>query len=142
MTRCRVPTPAPSRARAGAAGEDGSAVAEFVLVTALLLVLFGLVLQVGLLLHARTLLVAAAAEGARHAANADRSHGEGVERTRQAIAEGLGTRVLSRMSVSAGTTSADGAAVVEVTVTGAVPLRFLPAGPVQLTVRGHALEEG
>jgi len=31
---------------------------------------------------------------------------------------------------------------IEVTVAGPLPLVFLPAGPLSLTVRGHALEEG
>ena len=46
------------------AGERGSAVAEFVLVSALVLALFLGVVQVALAQHVRTLLVDAAAEGA------------------------------------------------------------------------------
>ena len=34
-----------------------------------------------------------------------------------------------------------GVATVEVTVRGPLPLVFLPAGPLSLTVQGHALEE-
>ena len=66
--------------------EAGASVVEFVLVGALLLfVAFG-VLQVGLVLHARNVLAADAAEGARHAASlavpvdsgASRRHGPGA----------------------------------------------------------------
>lgn len=49
--------------------ETGAAVVDFVLVgTLLLFVTFG-VIQVGLVLHARNVLAADAAEGARHAAS-------------------------------------------------------------------------
>ena len=89
------------------------------------------------------MLVSAAQEGARYAANADRSPDEGVVRTRQAIADALGADVAARMSVTpAPITTVDGASVVGVSVSGPLPLVFLPAGPMRVTVSGHALEEG
>lgn len=51
--------------------DEGSAVVDVVLVSVLVVVLFLVVAQVGLALHVRNVLVAAA-EGARYAANADR----------------------------------------------------------------------
>lgn len=114
---------------------------DAVLVMVPLLVLFLGIVQVGLLLHTRTLLVAAAQEGARYAANADVSLAAGEQRTRDVLAEGLSEAVARRTSVAARPLSRDGLQVVEVTVRGRLPLRLLPGAPVELTVRGHALEE-
>jgi Flp pilus assembly protein TadG len=44
--------------------DEGAAVVDFVLVTVLLLMLFLLVLQVGILFHVRNVLIESAAEGA------------------------------------------------------------------------------
>lgn len=100
-------------------------------------------LQLALALHTRNVLVGAAQEGARYAANADRTPQDGVERTRQVIQSSFGAGLAARMDVEplpAG--SAAGARVVGISVTGPLPLVLLPAGPVQVTVQGHALEEG
>lgn len=124
-------------------GERGSSVVEFTLVSALVLLLFLIVLQVAFVLHTRNVLVSAAQEGARHAANADRTPADGVARTRQAIAEGLSAGVAARMDVQplpVGSTA--GLAVVGIRVEGPLPVVFLPAGPLRIGVEGHALAEG
>ena len=122
--------------------EAGNAVVEFVLVVVLLLGLFLGVLQLGLAVHTRTLLVAAAQEGARYAANADRTPSDGVERTRQLVADALSPEAADAMDVEAELVVRDGLQVVEVTVRGPLPVSLLPVSPVEVTVRGHALEEG
>jgi Flp pilus assembly protein TadG len=127
----------------GPRGDSGSSVVEFTLVAVLLVGLFLAVLQLAIVLHTRTVLVSAAQEGARHAANADRTPADGVLRTQQAIGEALGAGARGRMTVTplpAGTTA--GLPVVGMQVSGAVPVLFLPLGPVHLTVSGHALDEG
>lgn len=122
--------------------EDGSAVVDFVLVSVLVVVLFLVVLQVGLALHVRNVLVASAAEGARYAANADRGAADGERRTRQAVASALSQRVADRMTYTVSEViGPGGATVVEVRVHGPLPVVLLPAVPFTLTVRGHALEE-
>ncbi|MEX2291866.1 MAG: TadE/TadG family type IV pilus assembly protein [Mycobacteriales bacterium] len=116
---------------------------EFTLVSILLVSLFLMILQVGLVLHTRNVLVSAAQEGARFAANADRHPADGVARTTQAIAAGLGPELAARMVVTPlppGTTAA-GAPVVGITVRGPLPFVFAPVGPLTITVQGHALEE-
>jgi Flp pilus assembly protein TadG len=123
-------------------GAAGAAVVDFVLVTVLVVALFLLVLQVGLVLHVRNVLVSSAAEGARYAANADRTPGDGVARAKQAVAQALSPSLADRMTYTPSETTLNGAQVVEVTVTGPLPVVFLPAGPLHLTVHGHALEEG
>lgn len=127
----------------GPAGERGSSVVEFTLVSTLVLTLFLIGLQVAFVLHSRNVLVSAAQEGARYAANADRSPQDGVERTRQAIAEALSPAVAARMSVTPLPLGRTGALpVVGIRVEGPLPVVFLPAGPLRIGVEGHALDEG
>ena len=115
---------------------------DTVLVSVLVIVLFLVVAQVGLALHVRNVLVAAAAEGARYAANADRDPADGVARARRAVADGLSAGVADRMSFTVSQTEGPGGRpVVEVQVTGPLPVVLLPVLPFRLTVRGHALEE-
>jgi len=123
-------------------GAAGAAVVDFVFVTVLVVALFLLGLQVGLVLHVRNVLVSSAAEGARYAANADRTPGDGVARAKQAVAQALSPSLADRMTYTPSVTTLNGAQVVEITVTGPLPVVFLPAGPLHLTVHGHALEEG
>ena len=128
--------------RLATAGRDaGAAVVDFIFVSVLVVVLFLLVLQVGLILHIRNVLVASAAEGARYGANADRTPEEGVARARSVVADALSRKIADRLTFTASQTSVDGAPVVEITVSGPLPVVFLPAGPVSITVHGHALEE-
>ena len=122
--------------------ERGNSTVEFTLVSALVLFLFLLVLQVGFLLHTRTVLVAAAQEGARYGANADRGTADAERRAYEVVSDALSPDVAARMSPRAALVELDGALVMEVTMSGPAPLVLLPAGPVRLRVQGHALEEG
>ena len=132
------------RARSGDGADDdaGSAVVDFVLVSVLVLGLFLGVLQVGLILHVRNVLVAAAAEGARYGANADRTPAAAQLRAHDAVAQGLSPQAADRLRYRARLVADHGVGVVEVTISGPLPLVFLPAGPLALTVSGHALKEG
>ena len=111
------------------------------MVTGLLLFLFGGVFQLGLVLHVRTVLTAAAQEGARHAANADQTAAAGAAVTRAAIRDALGAGTAGRMTVTPEAGTVEGAPVVVVRVSGPVPLFFVPLAPVTLTVTGRALQE-
>lgn len=122
--------------------ERGNSTVEFTLVSALVLFLFLLVLQVGFLLHTRTVLVAAAQEGARYGANADRGTADAERRAFEVVSDALSPAVAARMDPRAALVELDGALVMEVTMSGPAPLVLLPAGPVRLRVQGHALEEG
>jgi hypothetical protein len=125
--------------RAAAGGERGSAVAEFTLVSVVLVTLFLGILQFGLVVHVRNTLVACAAEGARHAANADRTLGDGEARTVQLVAETLSPR-LAR-GISSRYVDGGGARLVEVEVTTTLPLFGLLGIDRALTVRAHAVDE-
>ena len=132
--------------RAGRVGHDdrGAAVVEFTLVSILLVTLFVLIMQVGLVLHTRNVMVSAAQEGARFAANADRTEADGVARTRQALTEALGADLVARTRVvpAEQTRTASGAPVVGIVVEGPLPFLFADIGPLDLRVVGHAIEEG
>lgn len=120
--------------------DDGSAVVDFVLVSVLLVTLFLGVVQLGVALHVRNTLVAAAAEGARYAANADREPVEGAQRTRDLIAQSLGAEVVQ--DVAAGFEDVAGSRTVVVEVRARLPLVGLLGPDQSLVVRGHAWDEG
>jgi Flp pilus assembly protein TadG len=124
--------------------DRGAAVVEFTLVSILLVFLFLAIMQVGLVLHARNVMVSAAQEGARLAANADRSAQDGVARTEQALRESLGADLVARTDVTVApeSSTASGAPVVGIQVSGPLPFLFVPVGPLRITVQGHALDEG
>jgi Flp pilus assembly protein TadG len=119
--------------------ERGSAVAEFVLVSALLVALFLGVVQLALALHVRVLVVDAAAEGARVAARTDRDLAAGAARTRDLLTTALDERYARDVSVRE--TVRDGLPVVEVTVRAPLPVVGLLGPSGTMTAEGHALDE-
>lgn len=106
--------------------------------TLLVMLLLGL-LQIGFVLHVRNTLVACAADGARYAANADRTPAEGAARARSMIADALGARYAT--DVSAGTESVEGVGTVVVEVRADMPVIGPWGLDGALVVRGHAYEE-
>lgn len=108
--------------------------------SALLVTLFMAVVQLGLALHVRNTLVAAAAEGARYGANADRTPADAVSRTRQLIEESLPGGFAGE--VSAGYEDVDGVPTVVVEVRTTLPLVGWLGPSRSLVARGHAMEEG
>jgi Flp pilus assembly protein TadG len=118
---------------------EGSAVVEFALVSSLLVMLFLAILQVGVALHVRNTLVAAAAEGARYGAAANRSAVDGAAKTREIIGTSLPASYAAE--VTSGYQIIGGLDTVVVQVRAPLPLLGL-VGPVgDLVVRGHALAE-
>ena len=73
-------------------GQRGSAVVDFVLVVVVLAPLVAGLMQVALVLHVRATLAAAASDGARYAATADRGPADGVARTRAQIDDAIAGR--------------------------------------------------
>jgi Flp pilus assembly protein TadG len=119
--------------------DRGSAVVEFVMVGVLLLAVFLAVVQLGVTLHVRNTLVAAAAEGARYAANADRGPAEGAQRAQELIAQSLSAAYAQ--DVTAGAELVGGVETVVVRVRAPVPVvGFVDVVPA-LDVEGHAFEE-
>ena len=100
------------------------------------------VMQLGFVLHTRNVLVAAAQEGARYGANADRGPADAAARARAVVGDALSPGIAASLDPEAQVVVVDGLPVMEVTLSGPLPLFFLPAGPLRLSVSGHALEEG
>jgi Flp pilus assembly protein TadG len=119
--------------------ERGAAVVDFVLVLLVLVPLFLGLVQLGLVLHVRNTLTAAASEGARYAATADREPGAGAQRTRSQIREALAARYAER--VTARQVTVDGVPGVRVDVRARVPALGLWGPAVELDLAGHAVEE-
>lgn len=112
---------------------------DFVLVLVVLVPLFLGILQVALVLQVRNTLAAAASEGARYAATADRGPEDGAalarDQIRGVLAERFAHGVEARRTVVAGLQG------VEVTVRARVPALGLGGPAVDLRVEGHAVEE-
>lgn len=123
----------------GRAGQRGSAVVDFVLVLVVLAPLVAGLLQVALVLHVRATLAAAASDGARYAATADRGPADGVARTRAQIDAAIAGRFADRVEVAQG--SVDGLAGVIITVTAEVPALGIGGPAVRFSVSGRAVEE-
>ena len=119
--------------------ERGAAVVDFVLVMVVVVPLFLGILQVGLVLHVRNTLTAAASEGARYAATADRGPDDGVQRTRDQIRDAVAADFAS--NVSGHLVDVRGVPGVRVDVAAEVPPLGLWGPAVRLEVSGHAVEE-
>ena len=117
--------------------DRGSAVTDFALVMPLLLLVAMAVVQLVLTMHVRSTMIAAAAEGARAAALAGVQPQAGEVRTREVLAEALGTQTAQ---IQASRIRIAGAPAIRVQVTGNLPL-FGLVGPQVLTVEGHAFVE-
>ncbi|MEP6482004.1 MAG: TadE family protein [Rhodoglobus sp.] len=128
-----------NRLRARLADDTGSAVAEFVMVSALLTVLTLSVIQLGLVLLIRNTVVDAASEGARFGALADNSLSDGVARTIDLITVALGSTYANDVTASRG--SYLGHPAIVVTVHSPLPLIGLIGLDDGLEVSGHAAIE-
>ncbi len=110
------------------------------LVSTLVVTLFLGVVQLGIALHVRNTLSAAAAEGARYAANADREPLDGVLRTEQIISEALSPRFAQDVTLRREALGPD-ADVVVVEVRATLPILGWLGPDRALTVRGRAFDE-
>jgi len=111
---------------------------EFALVAPLLLLLALAVLQLSLALHVRSVMIAAATEGARLAALAGGDEQAGRARTERILAESIAGTALRGTSVRIDRSGP--VAVAAVDVTADLPLIGL-LGPTPLTVTGRAVLE-
>ena len=127
------------RLRLAQGGDRGSAVADLVMVGALLSVLFVALLQVGLTLYVRNTLISCASEGARMGARADADPGQGVARTRELIDSTLSSRFAEH--VTAEVVMADGVRVLSVRVVAPLPVIGLLGAGQHFDVVGRAFLE-
>jgi hypothetical protein len=115
-------------------------VVDFVLVGALLSLIFVALVQLAVVLHVRNTLIDCASDGARWGALADRTPADGAERARLLITQDLSGRYAG--DVEAGGEQVDGLATVVVRVRAPLPLLGLLGAGRVLVVSGHALREG
>ncbi|GAA1498843.1 TadE family protein [Paeniglutamicibacter kerguelensis] len=121
-------------------GQRGSAVAEFVMVSALLIAVFLGVVQLALALHVRNTLMDAAASGARYGTLADRGAADGVQRTRELIAGALNpgfAREVQGQVVEIG-----GRPGLVITVRAGIPLIGMVPGFGEFVVHGESVRYG
>ena len=128
----------------GRRDDRGAAVAEFVMISTLLIFLLFAVLQVALLFYVRNIVSASAAEGARYAAASGQSADAGSMRARARIAGSLTRQVSDQIPCtgSAGVDADSGLATTVVRCEGSIRSVFLPFGAfVHIRVTSRALTE-
>lgn len=117
--------------------DRGNVTAEFVMVSMLVLMLFGVVLQISFALYTHNILIDAASSGARYGTLLDRTSSDGVTRTEQIIQNSLPD--IYRTSVSSSVVNAEGTQALEITVEATLPV-VGPFGFDQgMEVSGHAI---
>lgn len=126
------------RSRESSESENGSAIAEFVFISALISLLCAAIFQLAFALHVRNTLIDSAGEGARYAALHGSSLDAGITRTRTLVNAALPSSYSEH--VTASIAHIDGVPIVEVNVRSPIPLvGFL--GPATVTSTGRAVVE-
>ena len=131
--------PRPGRLRPLGQNESGSAVVDFVMVGALVIIVFVALLQVALGVYARNVLTDAAGDGARRAALVGGTEAEARQRVQVLSDAALRRGYVDTVTVSR-VPSGD-LTIVEVTVTAPLPVLGLLGPGGTLRVTGHAVDE-
>lgn len=129
--------PQPRSARRGQSREAGAAVVDFVLVGALVTVIFVALLQLALVLHVRNTVADAASSAARYGALGDRSADDARDRAIFLVDAALGPDYIQDVSVSVQTQ--DGLNILEVSINAPMPLIGLFGPARSLEMSGHAV---
>ena len=116
--------------------DAGAIVAESAMIIALVTLLCGTILQLGVIIHTRNTMIDAASAGARHAAMADRSLADGQQRTVSLLSESIPNSESARVEI---TREADGERITA-TVTHSLPLLGFLTGPIPLSVTAQAYD--
>jgi len=117
-------------------GDDGSAVAEFVMITALLLLLFVGAVQLAVFLHVRNLAADVAVQAVRTGTLADQGPADAEQRADELARTTLGTTALRGIDVSSEGSGEGSRLTVRVRV--AVPVLGLLPGPWEYTAGATA----
>lgn len=124
--------------------DRGSSVVEFALISVLLVFLLFAVLQVAAVFYVRSVVAAAAADGARYAANAGVDPISGGPRASTLIGRGLGAGMARRLPCAGGQLidAASGLVTAEVRCQGRIRSVFVPVGAlVSINVSGQSLKD-
>ncbi len=130
---------------ADSGGDRGAAIAEFAMISVLLVFLLFAVLQVAVFFYLRNIVAASAADGARYAASAQVPYSVGGERATEQIRHSLagGAARAVPCTGSPGQDPGSGLPLVVVQCHGKVRSIFLPIGALLgIDVTSRALKEG
>lgn len=116
--------------------ESGAIVAESAMIIALITLLCGTILQLGVIIHTRNTMIDAATAGARHAALADRSLADGQQRTTALLTSAIPNAESAAVTVSR---AGDGERV-SITVQHHLPLLGFMTGPISLSATAQAYD--
>lgn len=117
--------------------EAGAAVVDFVLVGALVTVIFVALLQLALALHVRNTVADAASSAARYGVLGDRSPADAHQRATMLVATALGPHYVHDVEVNVET--GNGLNILRVTITAPLPLIGLLGPARSLEMSGHAV---
>ena len=116
--------------------DDGAIVAESAMIIALVTLLCGTILQMGVIIHTKNTLIDVASAGARHAALADRNLADGQARTAMLLAEAIPNSGNAHIQVAR---EPDGERIT-VTVSHRVPILGFFTGPIPLSATAQAYD--
>lgn len=120
--------------------EQGSAIAEFVMVASLAVLFFAAVLQIAFMFYTQNMLQDAAASGARYGTYMDTSTTEAIARTEELVHRALPAAY--PVEVSSTVVDRNGVQSLQVTVSGPLPLLGPFGVPDTLSATGHAIMQG
>lgn len=115
-------------------GDGGNVVAESAMIIALVTLLCGTILQLGVVIYTKNTMMDAASEGARHAALADRNLEDGQRRTSELLSAAVPLADNAAIDISKQVEEG----MIVVTVTHKVPMLGFLAGPIPLSVTAQA----
>lgn len=116
--------------------DDGAIVAESALIIALITLLCGTILQLGVIIHTRNTMIDAASAGARYAALADRNPHDAPDRARSVLAGSVPNSQGATIQV----TSESGGEIIAVTIDHQLPILGFITGPIPLSVTARAYD--
>jgi hypothetical protein len=130
--------------RARLSDDRGSSIAEFAMISVLLVFLLFAVLQVAAYFYVKSIAAASAADGARYGANAGLDPGVGGPRASLLIGQALSPTMAQRLPCAGeqATDAASGLVTARVRCRGQITSIFLPIGAfVTIDVSGQSLKE-
>lgn len=116
--------------------DDGAIVAESAMIIALVTLLCGTIMQLGVIIYTKNTMLDVASAGARYAALADRTLADGQQRSAALLSDSVPNADSAGIHV---TRTSDGERIT-VTVTHSVPLLGFVTGPIPLTVTAQAYD--
>lgn len=116
--------------------EAGAIVAESAMIIALVTLLCGTILQLGVIIHTKNTMIDAASAGARYAALADRDLVDGQRRSTALLTSSIPNAESARITIS----RAVNGEVIRVTITHQLPLLGFITAPIPLSATAQAYD--